>query len=149
MAKVATKKTGKPQARKPQVRKPKVPYDGPVQRNADGKFDAVPEGYSSKKHKPLLKADFVDDALWYLMKAAEYDRKAQWFRDQADQSKKLGGSKDKAAAKKLLKMQERFAELRKNLESQGIDVAALLGATSEDDDETSDETETELAGAEA
>lgn len=105
--------------------------EGAAYVNADGKFTAVPTDWDAKKHQPLKRKTFADDSQWLELRAQDYDRRAAALRKQAVEGKKLGNVKDKAKAKKLLGMQKRMEDLRKQLEADGIDVAALLGAQAE------------------
>jgi len=87
---------------------------------------AVPEKFDFAKNKPLKKTDFKNEDLFFEYKAAECDAKAIVFRAKAEESKKLGSTKDRAKAKRLLKMQEKMAELREQLEADGVNVEELL-----------------------
>jgi len=87
---------------------------------------AVPEGYNFKEFKPLKKKDFVDDATYLEYRAAECEAKAVAFKAQAEEARKIGSSKDKQKAKRLIKLQEKMDELKKQLQDQGIDVESLL-----------------------
>lgn len=90
--------------------------------------DAVPEGFDFATNKPLKKRDFSADHLFYEYRAAEMDFKAAAFRKQAEEAKKLGSAKDRSRAKRLVKLQEKMAELKKQLTEQGVDVEDLLAA---------------------
>lgn len=104
----------------------------------DGGYDvAVPEGFDFDKFRPLKKRDFTSEHLFYEHKAAQMDHKAAAFRAQGEEAKKLGSTKERAKAKRLIKMTEKMAELRKQLEAQGIDVDAVLATVKTD--EKSDE----------
>lgn len=115
---------------KPTPTRPKSRTDfGPVgSKNADVYpfKKAVPEGFDFRAHKSLKKRDFALDHLFYEYRAAEMDFKAAAFRKQAEEIKKLGSAKDRGRAKRLVKLQEKMAELRKQLEEQGINVNELL-----------------------
>lgn len=99
------------------------------------KLTEVPKDFDFSKNRPLRRKDFADDGKFFLYKAAECDAKAADFRKKAEEAGKLGAGKEKGKAKRLLKMQEKMAELKKQLSEQGIDVEALLkdadGAESE------------------
>lgn len=88
--------------------------------------EATPEGYEFGKFKPLKKRDFVEDWLYYEHRAQEMEAKAKAFHEQADESKKLGSGKQRAKAKRLVKLRTQIAELTQALKDQGIDVEQLL-----------------------
>jgi len=90
-------------------------------------FDvAMPEGFNWKQHKSLKKRDYTADHLFYEFRALECDHKAILFRAQAEESQKLGSAKDRGRAKRLIKLQEKMAELKSQLTAQGVDVEELL-----------------------
>lgn len=108
-------------------RVPRVLY--PALKDAEGKavrLETWPTDFDDKKHKPLRKIDFTNDAVWFEHKATEFDARAAEMRNQAELSRKLGSSTDRAKAKRFKKMQEQMAALQKDLESQGIDIPSLL-----------------------
>jgi len=88
--------------------------------------ETVPTGFDFKNHKTLKKVNFVTDELYYLHRAAEQDAKATTWRAQAAEAKAMGTSKDRGKAKRLIKLTEKMAELKKQLQEQGIDVEELL-----------------------
>lgn len=89
----------------------------------------TPEGYSTAKHKPLKKSDFECEYIYLEYKANEYDRKAAKLRAEAETIKKLGNATDRVKAKKLMGMQQRMAELARELAAEGsVDLAEILGA---------------------
>ena len=108
------------------------PEDPETKKPTRLKLTQVPEDFDSKLHKPLRKGDFEKEYTYLLMKADELEAKAKKLRDEAALSDKLGSSADRAKAKKLVKMQERMAELQKQLEDAGIDVESLLDEESDD-----------------
>lgn len=87
---------------------------------------AVPEGFDFKLHKNLKRKDFKEDYLYYEFRAAECESKAVAFREEAAEVKKLGSAKDRGKAKRLVKMQDKMEELKKQLQGQGVDVEKLL-----------------------
>jgi len=91
----------------------------------------IPEGYEFGKFASLKKRDFTEDYLFMLHRAAEYELKVVDLRAKAEEYKKLGNAKDRAKAKKLLKLREQFASLKETLAGQGIDVDSLLASASE------------------
>lgn len=89
---------------------------------------AMPEGFDFATNKPLKKRDYSADYLFYEYRALEMDFKAATFRKQAEEAKKLGSAKDRSRAKRLVKLQEKMDELKKQLTEQGVDVNELLSA---------------------
>jgi hypothetical protein len=87
---------------------------------------AVPEGFNFKTNKQLKKKDFASAELYFNFRAAEMDAKAQSFRDQAIIAKAEGTGTERGKAKRLIKLTEKMAELKKQLQEQGIDVEELL-----------------------
>lgn len=119
-AKPGVKEVG---AQKPEkAKRIKYPHTDPL--------SAVPADFNPKIHLPLGRKDFVDEGCWFLVKADYFDKMAAKMRHMADESKKLGNIKERAKAKRLIKMTERLAELRKELEAQGINVDDVLKAQS-------------------
>ena len=90
-----------------------------------------PEDFDPKKHKPLLKRDFETEAPWLINRAEKLEAQAKAYRDEAEMVKKLGSKQDRAKAKKLIQMRDRMAELRAQLEAEGIDVDALTSGGDE------------------
>jgi len=93
----------------------------------EGGLTEVPADFDPKKHKPLKRKDFKDESVFLLSRAAELEKKAAWYRTEAENVKKLGSVKDRVKAKRLLAMQKRMQELQASLAAEGVDVAALLG----------------------
>lgn len=98
----------------------------------DGKLLVIPTDHDAKVHLPIKRKGFADEGMFYELRARQMEAKAADYRKMAADSAKLGGVKDKAKAKQLLKMQDKIAELTKTLAAAGIDVAALLGTKKED-----------------
>lgn len=132
MAKVpAREKSAAPGTEDKKAKKEKVTkVDYPGLKNAEGEsvlLTEVPADHDSKLHKPLKKANFENEATYLRMKADEFEAKAVALRKEADVSEKMGSKSERAKAKKLVQMQERMAELKKQLEASGVDVEALMG----------------------
>ncbi len=114
----------------------------PVHPSVDDKdqevypFVETPEDFDFHQHAPLKKKDFTGDAGFFNHRAAEFDAKATLFREKATEAATMGSAKDRRMAKRLRKMQEKAAELRRVLSEAGIDVDAMLA---EDDDNGGDE----------
>ena len=90
---------------------------------------SVPDNFSFETHKAIKRKAFAADHLFFGHKAAELRFKADRFEAKATEAKAMGGSKDRAAAKRLQRMQAKMGELRDQLEEQGVNVDELLGAT--------------------
>lgn len=92
-----------------------VTPEGATYVNDKGLFTVVPPDFDRKKHKPLSKKQFADEAYFLTLKADEFEARAKRLRAQVEDMKKLGGMKDKAKAKKLLSLQKRMAELQASI----------------------------------
>lgn len=92
------------------------------------KLKEIPADLNVKRHKPLMRKNFEDESMFFELKAREFDAKAADFRKQAVEYKALGGAAKSGAAKRLLAMQKRIDELKKQLTDQGLDVGAILAA---------------------
>jgi hypothetical protein len=111
--------------------------------NPTERVEGVPEDFDDAKHKVLRRRDFTDEAIWFDLRADEYEVRAKDYRQQAVDYRKLGSVVDRAKAKRLLAMQKRMNELMEQLESQGIDVEALLGDDDDEEDEADDPSKVE------
>lgn len=94
------------------------------------KLAEVPENFDAKIHSPLKARDFEHDYVYMRWQADQLEDKAKRLRSQAEQSEKLGDSKDRAKAKKLIAMTKRIEELKSQLADDGVDIDAILGALS-------------------
>jgi len=92
---------------------------------------SVPDGYDFAAHKSLKKRDFAAEWLYLEFRAKDMDYRAEKFRKQAEASKKLGSVADRAKAKRLVRLQDKMEELKKQLQEQGVDVDSLLKSTDE------------------
>lgn len=90
----------------------------------------APEGFNPKIHKGLSKGDFESDLVYLEYRAIEHETKAAELRKEIETLKKLGNATDRAKTKKLLSMQQRMAELARELAEgdSSVDLASLLGA---------------------
>lgn len=103
-----------------------------VAGNDDAKYEvALPDGFDFNEHKLLRRKNFVNDALYFEHRALHLEHRAAAFRGMAAEAKAFGSREDRARAKKLQRMNDQMAELRKQLESSGVDVSALLAAKAE------------------
>lgn len=102
---------------------PRVKLDAP-----EGGFESWPSEFDPKKHKPLRRNEFKDETVWLDRKAEEYERKAKKLRDESEETKRLGPSKERSKAKKLVKVQQELDALKAILQGQGVDVEAALAA---------------------
>lgn len=89
----------------------------------------APEDFDPKVHISLRRTDFVDDAVYLDYRANECDARAAKYRAEAETIRKLGSASDRNKAKKLMSMQQRMAELARELSADGnVDLASILGA---------------------
>ena len=86
----------------------------------------MPDGFEFGKFDKLKKKDFVEDYVYILHRAESFAYRAGLLREQSEEMKKLGSSKQRSKTKRLLKLREQFAALSAQLEEQGIDVDGLL-----------------------
>lgn len=114
--------------RKPLKKKPK--YAVP-----EGGLTEVPADYSLKTHAPLVRADFKDEHVFLSWKADTLQKRVDFYRKQAEMSQKLGNAEDRKAAKKLIAMKARMAELAAELKEQGLDVDSILADDGSEDGE--------------
>lgn len=91
-------------------------------------FTAVPEDYDARRHLPIKRSDFADEALFFEWRANLARVAAVRFDKLAAEARATGGTKDRAAAKRLVKMSTRMAELIAKLRANGTDVDAILAA---------------------
>ena len=98
--------------------------------NPDGyePLTVVPENWDPKVHKGILRKHFAEDDVFFDWRASRLEKQAASYRQQAEESRKLGSMKGRVKAKKLLSMQKRIADLKASLAAEGVDVAALLAS---------------------
>lgn len=101
---------------------PGIPEDGLTDWPAD---------FDPKKHKPLRRQDFKDEAVWLDHKATQFEKAAVRMRDEAKTLRSLGTTAERGKAKKLLKITKELEDLKKTLAAKGVDVAALLNSAGE------------------
>ena len=89
-------------------------------------FTETPPDFDFVKQAPLKKRDFATDWQYFTHKSKDGQFKVEVWKTKAEEAKTLGSGKERAKAKRLRKMQAKMAELRAQLEAQGIDVEALL-----------------------
>jgi hypothetical protein len=88
-------------------------------------LEAWPTDHDPKKHKPLMRGDFKDEAVFLEHRAAQFDAQAKKLREEAEQVRKFGpGGKGKV--QKLQKVQGELDALIAHLKAQGMDVDAVL-----------------------
>jgi hypothetical protein len=88
---------------------------------------SMPENFNFADYKPLKKKNFETDELYFLHRAEEMKHKASTFLRRAAEAKAAGTNRATAGkAKRMIKLTEKMAELRKQLEEQGIDVESIL-----------------------
>jgi len=116
-------------AKKEKVKRTLYPALNPLDDdgNPTGKLTAVPEDFDRRKHIPLRKGDFKDSAMYLDWRAAQCEVDAVKFRQQATEERALGNASDRAKAKRLKSLHDRFAQLQAELAGAGVDVDAILG----------------------
>ena len=107
--------------------------------NADGKVtvsDPASHGYDRMNDEWLKRNDFANEQLWLTFKAADLRTHATAMLARADRmdleakaAAEFGDPVKRQQVKRAQKLASALADLRKQLEADGIDVAALLGAT--------------------
>src|SRR4051812_38955543 len=94
-AKVANAPSAKPGTQEPKAKREKKPkverIDYPV---PEGKLLELPADYDPKKHKPLRRKDFKDEALYLDIAAERAEKHAKRLREEA-LAVRAGGGKDK------------------------------------------------------
>lgn len=90
----------------------------------------TPEGFDWESHPPLLRKWFQIDWQHLVHRAEGHDHEAAKLRDKAEKLKSFGSQKDRAKMTRLTNMRNKMAELRRELESEGIDVASHLNEVS-------------------
>ena len=96
----------------------------------DGGLTEWPADFDPKKHQPLPKSIFADEAVWYDGRAAEYEEQAKQYREKAEMCRKFGDAEQRKDALRVAKLQKQLEELQASLASQGIsmeDIAAISG----------------------
>ena len=89
-------------------------------------LEAVPNDFDFARYAPLKKKAFKSTAFFLKYKASELRHKAQVMDAKAELALKTGDSKGLSTAKRLLKMQTRFEELKAELAKSGMDVDQAL-----------------------
>jgi hypothetical protein len=84
---------------------------------------AEPQGYSTKDHIPLGKADFVDEATFYDFKALQAKKQVAKYEELAKEARTEGGAEQRKAKKSTSKALELLSNARKVL---GEDAYAQL-----------------------
>ncbi len=93
----------------------------------------LPDDFDFAKHAQLKKRDFQSDYMYFEYKTAELEIKVEAMQAKAEEAKKLGSSKERAKARRLLRLQATMKELTASLVEAGVDVDELL-ATQEDEE---------------
>lgn len=115
-------KTTTPKEKKAKKARPQFPGARP--------FKATPADFDFAKFR-LTRKDFDSESAFLFYRADELEWKASQMRDKAELAAKVGGKKELATAKRLLKMQARFDELKAELEQSGLNVAEMLSVVKE------------------
>jgi len=85
----------------------------------------VPEGFDFTKYKMLKRGVFKTEALFFEHRAAECEFRAEHWRSRATESSAMGDKAQRAKAKRLIRLQAKYDELREQLVEQGVDVEAI------------------------
>lgn len=118
--KVKTTKPKKESKKKAPFKIAKDPYD-----------IRMPDGFNFKTHKPLKKANFVEEFVYFGHRAEYAKYQVSVWETKAKESKLLGSTKSRRQKKAVVRLQDKMTELKKTLEKQGINVEALLAASAE------------------
>ncbi len=112
------------------VPRPIFDEDGEV--DAAGKKPVLYGGWNHRKHNPLKKGNFTDEAEYvnytaftFRIKAAVFMEKAKVAELRAKRLKKFGNQQQRKTISKILKMQEQLALLTKQAEAENIDISSL------------------------
>jgi hypothetical protein len=128
MAKSVEKKDVKAKDKKSE-KVARVAYPG-IQVGPDGKgtvkLKEWPADFDHRKHQPLARSDFENEAPWLIARAERLEKMAAKCRKDADLATKFGNKEQRQMAKKLQHMNEKVAEMMKDLQAQGLDPAMFL-----------------------
>lgn len=105
-----------PDGKPVKTRKPRAPRAKYREENAP-KLTAVPGDYNPRKHLPLSKADFQDEALFYDWKASQAEKQLAKYREAAADIRTGGDSETRKNKKRLEKYLTGLAEMQKQLEA--------------------------------
>jgi hypothetical protein len=108
------------------------------QLNEDGVLTAIPGDWDAKKHLPLRKGDFADEAMFLDFRADDMETRgkalltsAKLIRETAVTHRKFGDPKKRAQVKRAQRMVEQLAKLKEQLKAEGVDVDEILKDASE------------------
>ncbi len=95
---------------------------------ATTKLKEWPADYKTTAHKPLAASNFEDPAVFFNGKADRLQKVVDKLREEAKNAGQLAGiqDKDKANAKKFLKLKTQLEAIQSELSSGGVDVEAML-----------------------
>ena len=130
--KPASTPSAKPTTPKPD--KPKAPKraDHPALGSKDPNvypFTTAPADFDGKKHLPFKKKDFKEEHMYYEWRLGIARANLAKLEAAYAESKATGGTKDKAGAKRLVKMASRMADLQQKLAAKNVDVGAVFAAS--------------------
>ena len=94
--------------------------------NSDVKLKELPPDWDFDAFNPVKRKNFEKDDVFYEYKVSECEWKARKYKEKAEEARTLGSAADRGKAKRLRSMQEKMAELRAELEAQGVNVDELL-----------------------
>ena len=96
----------------------------------DDRLEEYPPDFDFDRHKPIKRSTFTHDWQYFAYKSDECVHRGTKFATMSEEAKALGSTKERGKLKRLKAMQEKIAELQKELEGKGIDVEALLAGAS-------------------
>jgi hypothetical protein len=137
VAPAKVKRVGRPKGKGPVK---KIQYPIP-----EGGLDAVPDDFDSKVNKPFKRKDFAKECVYYALQAdrcesmvIKLEKRGKLFRRQSVILAQFANKEEQKKAQTMLRMQDKMASLREELENAGIDVS-MLDALKEGVPETEDE----------
>jgi hypothetical protein len=108
-------------------------------------LSAVPDDFDAKVHKPLKRANFAKESVYYTLQAERCEqmvikltKRGVLFRRQSKILSQFANKEEQQKAQTMLRMQDKMASLREELENAGIDVS-LLDAMKDGDTDTDEE----------
>lgn len=121
--------SAKPTAAKGEEKKAPKRIQHPLIGNADPNvypFTSAPADFDGRKHFPLKKKDFKEEYMFYEWRLSIARQNVEKLEKAVAEAKATGGSKDKAGAKRLVKMAQRLSDLQQKLAAKNVDVGSIL-----------------------
>lgn len=95
-------------------------------------FETAPADFDGKKHFPFKKKDFKEEWQFFAWRLDIARKNVVKLERAMEEAKATGGSKDKAGAKRLVKMTQRLGDLQQKLAAKNVDVSAVLAGAGVD-----------------